>query len=80
MEVLKSYHPYFFQTVIFFADDDGSLNGSGLFCLSLFGDNAAALLDASPDSPTSGTVHSNTSDHDNIADKYKIRRHKNGSR
>lgn len=80
MGVLKCYHPSFFQTGLFCADNDGSVNDSGLFCLSRFGDNVAAPYGASSDTPTSGTAHSNTSDHDNIADKYKIRHHNNGSR
>jgi|APFre7841882793_1041355.scaffolds.fasta_scaffold00631_6 hypothetical protein len=80
MEVLKCYHPYFFQTGLFFADNGGSVNDSGLFCLYRFDDSDAALYGGSSDIPISGIAHSNTSDHDNIADKYKIRHHKNGSR
>jgi len=78
--VWKSYHPYFFQTGIFFVGDGGFLNGNGLFCLFWFDGNAAAPDGVSPDTPASGTVHSNTPDHDNIAGKYEIQYHNSGSR
>ena len=78
--MLKCYHPYFFQTEIFFGGDGGSLNDSGLFCPFWFDGNAAVPDGVFPDTPASGTNYNNTPDHDNIAGKYKIEHHKNGSR